>query len=132
MAMSDRRTFVKTKTVRWRPQTDKRCKRYQDRTVATSNGLRVPSFGGRRSFYCEFLLLEEAHTKALSNGLRVPFVKHNSFGGFFTIKMTDSSRYIYNSLRGTIKSLRRISTTTTRFIFLLCCNHTYKYDSTYR
>ena len=69
-----------TKTIRWRPrtlimQTTPRpyggdlerslCKRYQDRTVdqdrtvATSNGLRVPSSRRRRS-------------------------KHNSFGGFFT------------------------------------------------
>ena len=47
------------------------CKRYRDRTVATSNGLRVPSSRGPRSIYCEFLLLEEAHTKVTLNGLRV-------------------------------------------------------------
>ena len=108
-------TLDNTKTVRWRPQTGNQTiprpyggnvgrttprpyggdlkwtiKRYQDRAVVISNELRVPSFGG--CYYCEFFLLEETHTKAISNELRVPFV--NSFGGFFTIKRTDSSCYI--------------------------------------
>ena len=133
------------------------CKRHQHRTVATSNvnatstqsGYVVQNYFGKTSgtFRRELRrngngliqsFIEEAtHKKAISNELRVPFVKHNSFGGFFTIKRTVSSRYIYNSLRGMIKNLRRISTTTTRIIFCFIFFYyvvimSYIYDSTYR
>ena len=131
------------RTVQWRHQTD--CEFYaegatlsiQDRTVETSNGLRV-LYRGHQSIYTgpyggdiertasSMQILDR--TAATSNGLRDT--------GPYDLRLTDASLNIFRRINepfiydydGTVHLRLQGEGLTTRailFSFLLCCNHTY-------